>query len=138
MAATSTVRYLGGLRTECAHLRSGAVIRTDAPVDNHGKGEAFSPTDLFATSLAACAMTIMGIYGEGHDIDVTGMTAEVQKTMSQEPPRRVASIDVTVTMPDREYSDRARRSLEQAALTCPVHKSLHPDIKQNIILKWAK
>jgi uncharacterized OsmC-like protein len=136
--ATSQVTYLGGLHTECRHLQSGAVISTDAPVDNHGKGEAFSATDLFATSLAACAMTIMGIYGEEHKVDVTGMTAEVTKTMSTEGPRRVAAVDVNITMPDREYSDKEKLSIERAALTCPVHKSLHPDIRQSINLIWAK
>jgi uncharacterized OsmC-like protein len=136
--ATAHVTYLGGLHTECKHLQSGASISTDAPVDNHGRGEAFSPTDLLSTSLAACAMTIMGIYGEEHKVDVTGMTAEVAKTMSTESPRRVAAVDVTITMPDRKYSDKEKRSLERAALTCPVHHSLHPDVKQTITLIWAK
>jgi uncharacterized OsmC-like protein len=136
--AISQVTYSGGLHTECRHLQSGASISTDAPADNRGKGEAFSPTDLFATSLAACAMTIMGIYGEEHKVDVTGMTAEVAKTMSTEGPRRIAAVEVNITMPDREYSDKEKHSLERAALTCPVHKSLHPDIRQSINLIWAK
>ncbi|MDR1947245.1 MAG: OsmC family protein [Desulfovibrio sp.] len=135
--ATSKVTYLGGLHTECTHLQSGAIISTDAPVDNHGRGEAFSPTDLFATTLAACAMTIIGIYGEEHNVDVVGMTAEVTKTMA-EGPRRVAAVEVNITMPDKEYTDKQKVSLKRAALTCPVHKSLHPDVRQSINLIWAK
>ena len=136
--ATVKAKYLGDLRVESTHLASGTKILTDAPLDNQGKGEAFSPTDLCATSLAACALTIMGIYGNNHGVDITGAEAEVTKKMSASPPRRIAEIDVIFTMPDREYSDKEKQSLERAAASCPVHLTLHPEVKQNIIFHWAK
>jgi Predicted redox protein, regulator of disulfide bond formation len=132
-----TAKYLGNLRVECSHEQSGAVILTDAPTDNQGKGEAFSPTDLVATALAACATTIMGIYAQNHDCDITGTTVRIEKHMSKEP-RRIGRIDVVFTMPDRDYSDKQKQGLERAALTCPVHKSLHPDMEQNFVFNWAK
>lgn len=136
--ATVKAKYLGDLRVESTHLASGAKILTDAPLDNQGKGEAFSPTDLCATSLAACALTIMGIYGKNHGVDITGAEAEVTKKMSASPPRRIAEIDVIFTMPDHEYSDKEKQSLERAAVSCPVHLTLHPEVKQNIVFRWAK
>ena len=102
--ATITATYLGDLRVESVHAASGARLITDAPVDNNGKGEGFSPTDLCATALASCAMTIIGIYGKMHDVDVTGTSIEVTKTMSANP-RRIGKLEVVFTMPDREYSD---------------------------------
>ena len=132
-----TAKYLGNLRMECSHEQSGAVILTDAPTDNQGKGEAFSPTDLVATALAACATTIMGIYAQNHDCDITGTAVRIEKHMSKEP-RRIGRIDVVFTMPDKEYTDRQKQGLERAALTCPVHKSLHPDMEQNFVFNWAK
>lgn len=134
--ATISEKYLGDLRVECVHNASGTVIITDAPVDNQGKGEAFSPTDLCATALASCAMTIMGIYARSHDIDITGMTVEVVKTMSASP-RRIGKLEVTFNMPEREYSDREKKALINAAHTCPVHLSLHPDIEQIFTFNWA-
>ena len=136
--ATVTAKYLGNLRVECTHCATGTQIITDAPLDNHGKGEAFSPTDLCVTALASCAMTIIGIYGQAHDVDVTGTQIEVVKTMSANPPRRIAKIEVVFTMPDREYTDKQKIMIERAANTCPVHLSLHPDIEQIITFKWAK
>lgn len=135
--ATVSETYLGDLRVECVHNASGTVIVTDAPVDNQGKGEAFSPTDLCATALASCATTIMGIYARAHDIDITGTKVEVVKTMSASP-RRIGKIEVTFTMPDREYSDREKTALVNAAHTCPVRLSLHPDIEQVFTFNWAK
>ena len=135
MAAISE-KYLGDLRVECVHNASGTVIITDAPVDNQGKGEAFSPTDLCATALASCATTIMGIYARSHDIDITGMTVEVVKTMSASP-RRIGKLEVTFNMPEREYSDREKKALINAAHTCPLHLSLHPDIEQIFTFNWA-
>ncbi|MBR5734455.1 MAG: OsmC family protein [Desulfovibrionaceae bacterium] len=135
---TVTAKYLGNLRVECTHCATGTQIITDAPLDNHGKGEAFSPTDLCVTALASCAMTIIGIYGQAHDVDVTGTQIEVVKTMSANPPRRIAKIEVVFTMPDREYTDKQKIMIERAANTCPVHLSLHPDIEQIITFKWAK
>ena len=134
--ATISEKYLGDLRVECVHNASGTVIITDAPVDNQGKGEAFSPTDLCATALASCATTIMGIYARSHDIDITGMTVEVVKTMSASP-RRIGKLEVTFNMPEREYSDREKKALINAAHTCPVHLSLHPGIEQIFTFNWA-
>ena len=134
--ATISEKYLGDLRVECVHNASGTVIITDAPVDNQGKGEAFSPTDLCATALASCATTIMGIYARSHDIDITGMTVEVVKTMSASP-RRIGKLEVTFNMREREYSDREKKALINAAHTCPVHLSLHPDIEQIFTFNWA-
>lgn len=133
--ATTRVKYLGDLRTECTHLDSGAVIYTDAPKDNEGKGEAFSPTDLAATSLAACAATIIGLFGKNHNVDVTGTEVEVTKTMSANP-RRIAKIELTFKMPKRDYSDKDKTMIERAAHTCPVHHSLHPETEQVFTFIW--
>lgn len=135
--ATVKAKYLGNLRVECTHLQSGTKIITDAPVDNHGKGEAFSPTDLCSTSVAACAMTIMGIYAQEKGLDITGTEIEITKTMSANP-RRIASIDVIFHMPAREFSDKDKAVLERVAHTCPVHLSLHPEVKQNFVFDWQK
>lgn len=135
--ADITAKYLGDLRVECVHQQSGTVLVTDAPKDNNGKGEAFCPTDLCATALAACAMTIIGIYGKKHDVDVSGMTASVTKEMSANP-RRIGKIEVTFVMPDREFTDKQKIMIERAAHTCPVHLSLHPDVEQVFTFKWSK
>ena len=103
---------------------------------NNGKGEAFSPTDLCVTALASCAMTIIGIYGKMHNVDVVGTEIEVAKTMSANP-RRIGKIEVTFIMPDREYTDKQKTMIERAAHTCPVHLSLHPDVEQVFTFKWA-
>lgn len=134
--ATSKVLYNGGLRTTATHLQSSTDIITDAPLDNHGKGEAFSPTDLLATSLASCMMTIMGIVARNYEIDIDGASAEVTKVMDVEP-RRVTEIHVNFSFPKKgEYSDKQKKILENAAETCPVHYSLHPDIKKPIDFGW--
>ncbi len=127
---TSKVNYQGRLRTSAVHLQSNSTIITDAPVDNHGKGEAFSPTDLVATALASCMMTIMGIKAESMQVDLTGTHASIKKHMS-ETPRRISEVDVVVYM-NNNYESKSRKLLEAAALTCPVAKSLHPETKQNI------
>lgn len=134
--ATATGKYLGNLRCEWKHEASGATIISDAPIDNHGKGEGFSPTDICAASLGACAMTIMGIYAQNHDIDITGATFEVEKAMSTEP-RRIGEINIVFRIPDRNFSPKTKISLQRAAGTCPIHLSLHPDIKQNMIFTWV-
>ena len=134
--ATVTAKYLGDLRVECTHVASGTKLVSDAPVDNNGKGEAFSPTDLCVTALASCAMTIIGIYGKMHNVDVVGTEIEVAKTMSANP-RRIGKIEVTFIMPDREYTDKQKTMIERAAHTCPVHLSLHPDVEQVFTFKWA-
>lgn len=135
--ATVTAKYLGNLRTECTHVASGTKLITDAPVDNQGKGESFSPTDLCATALAACAMTIIGIYAQTRGVDVTGTTIEVTKTMSANP-RRIAKIEVIFNMPDRDYSDKEKTMIQRSAMTCPVHLSLHPDVEQVFTFNWAR
>jgi len=135
--ATVTAKYLGNLRVECVHAATGTTLISDAPVDNCGKGESFSPTDLCVTALASCAVTIIGIYGQRHDVDVTGMTAEVTKTMSSNP-RRIGKIEVTFFMPDRDYTDKQKAMMERAAHSCPVHFSLHPEVEQIFTFKWAK
>jgi len=127
---TSKVNYQGQLRTTAVHLQSNSTIITDAPVDNHGKGEAFSPTDLVATALASCMMTIMGIKAESMDIDLTGTHASIIKHMSATP-RRISEIEVMIYM-NKNYDERTRKILEAAGLTCPVAQSLHPETKQNI------
>ncbi len=133
---TSKIVYNGELRTECTHIQSGQIIITDAPIDNNGKGEAFSPTDLAATSLGTCLITIMGIAAKNHDINIDGATLEVTKHMAANP-RRISAVDIRVNMPDKTYTTIEKSILEKAGLTCPVAFSLHPDIKQNIEFMWA-
>ena len=133
---TSTVKYLGELRTEAVHLQSDTKIFSDAPKDNFGKGEAFSPTDLAATSLASCMISIMGILAMKENITpIIGTSAEVTKVMYAEP-RRIGEIHVTLNFPKNNFTDKEKKMYEHAALACPVAKSLHPDIKQNIVFVW--
>ncbi|HJB44597.1 MAG TPA: OsmC family protein [Candidatus Coprenecus merdipullorum] len=124
--------YLGNLRTEILHEQSGNKIITDAPLDNHGKGEYFSPTDMFASSLASCMLTIMGISAQSYGFNIDGTTVEIEKEMAANP-RRVARIVVDITFPKgQKYDDKAKRLIESAARTCPVSNSLHPDIIKDI------
>jgi uncharacterized OsmC-like protein len=133
---TSKVTYLGELRTEATHIQSNTTIHTDAPKDNHGKGEMFSPTDLVATALASCMISIMGIVAMKDGITtVEGATAEVTKVMYAEP-RRIGEIHVTITFPKKDFTDKEKKIYENAAYTCPVAKSLHPDLKQIINFVW--
>ncbi len=125
---TSKVIYQGELRTESEHLQSGKKMITDAPVDNHGKGEAFSPTDTVATALATCMLTVMGIKTEAMDLDLKGTKAEVTKTMASDP-RRISRIDVNIDFP-KSYGEKENRILENIARNCPVLYSLHPDIEK--------
>ncbi len=127
---TSKVTYLGELRTECEHLQSGSKIITDAPLDNQGKGEAFSPTDTVATALASCMFTIIGIKARDHELNVKGATAEVTKTMAADP-RRISEIRIVFDFPT-SYDEKSRKILERAAQTCPVLYSIHPDIDLDI------
>lgn len=131
---TSEVTYLGKLRTKSVHSASGSDFLTDAPVDNQGKGEAFSPTDTVATALASCMFTIIGIKARDHGLAVEGATAEVTKTMASEP-RRIAAIELILKFP-KSYSDKERKMLERAAQTCPVRYSLHPDINLDIRFEY--
>lgn len=130
---TSTVQYDGALRTTCTHLRSGAAFETDAPTDNNGKGERFSPTDLLATSLAACMLTVMGIKARTMDFDLEGIQVEVLKKMVTDP-RRVGGIDLRFHIPAtlEQLETKTITILKNTGLTCPVAKSLHPDIVLNI------
>lgn len=132
---TSKITYQNNLRTAAVHLRSGNEILTDAPVDNRGKGEAFSPTDLLATSLGSCILTIMGIKAADKEIDMTGATAAVNKIMGSNP-RRIARLEVTIQMPDNNYTEKEKKILEAAAHGCPVGKSLHPDLEEIIQINW--
>ena len=132
--ATIHTTYLGGLRTEATHLQSGTKIITDAPTDNKGKGEAFSPTDLLAESLAGCMLTTMGIAADAHGIDMNGTECEVTKIMAANP-RRVAEVVTTLKFP-KEYTDHEKTILEKAALTCPVAVSLHPDVVKTVNFGW--
>ena len=127
--------YKGGLRTEATHLKSKSVIQTDAPVDNNGKGEAFSPTDLLATSLASCILTIMGIRARDHDINMEGASARVTKSMASSP-RRVERVQVEIKMPANDYSDKEKKILDKAARSCPVELSLHDGTSVEIDLIW--
>lgn len=128
--------YEGGLRCRATHGPSGVALVTDAPIDNHGKGESFSPTDLVATALGACMMTIMGIVADRRGLDLAGMTAETEKLMSAAPPRRIASLRTRITIP-LPADHESRPALEQAALACPVHKSLHPEIDAAVEFVWT-
>ena len=131
---TSKVTYKGDLRTECEHIQSNNKFITDAPVDNNGKGEAFSPTDTVATALASCMLTIMGIKASEHDLDIKGTFAEVTKHMEANP-RRISKIDVIVNVKG-ELTDRDKSLLENSARTCPVIHSIHPDIIKNITFSY--
>jgi putative redox protein len=131
----AAIEYLGGLRTTAIHLKSGQQIVTDAPPDNNGKGEAFSPTDLMSTSLGCCMLTVMGIVAERHSLDISGTKVEITKNMEANP-RRVGEIVVEMTFPKTDFSDKDKQLLENTALTCPVAKSLHPDLKQTVIFHW--
>ena len=132
--STSTILYKNNLRTEATHIASGQVILTDAPIDNNGKGEAFSPTDLVATALASCMITIIAIAAEKNNIDVSKTSANVKKIMSSNP-RTISDIVIEVKM-SKELAQKDRMRLEKAALACPVHKSLHPDMKKEITFSY--
>lgn len=131
---TSKVTYIGELRTTSIHLQSGTEILSDVPKDNHGKGEAFSPTDLVANSLATCMISIMGIKSRDLNVDLKGSTVEVTKIMQAEP-RKIAKI-ITVLNMNLEADDKTKTILERAAMTCPVMLSLHPDIEKEITFNW--
>ena len=128
MATVETI-YLGELRTEATHVQSGSKILTDAPTDNHGKGEAFSPTDLVAAALGSCMMTLMGV-------DIVGTRLSITKVMSADP-RRIGEIIIDIRFPG-EMAPKARTVLERAAATCPVARSLHPDCKQTVRFHYGE
>jgi putative redox protein len=133
---TSQIIYKGNLRTVATHLQSQTMIETDAPVDNHGKGERFSPTDIVATALGSCMLTIMGIKARDMQVDLEGTTIGITKIMADNP-RRIDGIEVFFTFPERVQADEKQRAiLERAALTCPVAKSINPDIRLNVQFGW--
>lgn len=127
--------YTGGLRTRAIHMASGTELITDAPVDNQGKGEAFSPTDLLSAALGSCMLTIMGIAARTHQINMDDTAIEITKHMASNP-RRVSEIEIVFKMPDLPYSEKDKAILEHAARTCPVALSVHPDLKQTITFIW--
>lgn len=140
MAVEVDVVYLGDLRCEATHGPSRSVLTTDAPVDNHGRGEAFSPTDLVATALATCVATTMGIVAQRNQLDVTGMRIHVTKEMVTDGVRRIGRLPVTVVIPAEKaqaLSPDQRTKLEHAAHNCPVHRSLHPDIAAPIVVHYG-
>ncbi|HQW22187.1 MAG TPA: OsmC family protein [Bacteroidia bacterium] len=128
--------YLGDLRTEAEHVKSGEKIITDAPVDNQGKGEAFSPTDLMSASLGSCMMTLMGIAARTHEIPFENIGCKITKIMAANP-RRVQEIVVEFDMGSTKYSDKEKRILSNAAKTCPVALSLHPDLLQTVSFNFS-
>ena len=133
---TSTVIYEGELRTVALHTASGTRIETDAPVDNHGKGERFSPSDLVATALGSCMLTIMGMKARDLDIDLKGTRIEIQKIMKAEP-RRISGISLTFHLPENLHlSEKNKTILQRAADTCPVMYSIHPDIDVQVNYNW--
>ena len=135
---TSQIIYKGELRTEAKHLQSGTVIETDAPTDNRGKGEKFSPTDLLATSLGNCMMTIMGIKARDMKLHLADTKIDIAKIMKADP-RRVSGINVEFHFPENlQLDDKQKAILENAALTCPVAKSIHPDIEMNVKFNWQQ
>ncbi len=131
--STSKVTYLGNLRTQSLHLKSGDTYYTDAPTDNNGKGEAFSPTDTVATGLASCMLTVMGIKANNMGVSIEGAIANVTKIMASDP-RRISKIIVSLELP--ALDSKSQKILENTAKTCPVHYSLHPDIEKDITFSW--
>jgi putative redox protein len=130
------IQYLGELRCEAEHAPSKTTILTDAPMDNHGRGEAFSPTDLVATALGTCIVTTMGIFAQRHGIELRGTKITVQKEMTSVPTRRIARLACELSLP-LPASHPHREALERAAHTCPVHQSLHPEVEKPIRFIWA-
>jgi uncharacterized OsmC-like protein len=134
--ATSEIIYTGELRTEATHLHSGSKILTDAPLDNQGKAEYFSPTDLVAAALGSCMLTIMGIAARNQGFDIEGTRVTVTKIMADNP-RRIGEIIVELVFPHNNYTDQQRRALEYITTHCPVSLSLHPELKQTVKIAYA-
>jgi putative redox protein len=132
---TAKVIYEGNLRTRMTHLYSGSETLSDAPLDNQGLAQAFSPTDMVATSLGSCMMTIMGIKARDMNLDLKGTEIEITKVMASNP-RRISEIQANVKFPSSSFSDKDKAILENSARMCPVAKSLHPDIKQDMRFEW--
>jgi uncharacterized OsmC-like protein len=133
--ATINSAYLGELRTHAKHLASGNTVITDAPLDNNGRGEGFSPTDLVCAALGSCMTTIMGIMANRLNLNLEGMEIETTKIMAAEP-RRIAEVVLHFKMPANNFTDKEKAMLENAARTCPVALSLHPDVKQTVTFQY--
>ena len=131
LMATVKTTYLGDLRTESVHVESGSIIQTDAPKDNQGKGEAFSPTDLVATALGCCILSIAGMAARTHGFNIEGATIETDKIMGTNP-RRIVELVTTITLPHNSYSAKEKKIIELTARECPVYNSVHPDMKKTI------
>lgn len=129
---TSKVEYSGQLRTISTHIKSGEQITTDAPTDNNGKGEAFSPTDMVANSAATCMLTVMGIAAEKRNFNIDGTSATVEKIMATNP-RRISKLNIEVKFPGKNYTTEQKELLERVALNCPVMMSIHPNIEKNVV-----
>ncbi|WP_026896925.1 OsmC family protein [Daejeonella oryzae] len=134
--ATIQTTYLGELRTEATHVLSGNKVITDAPLDNKGKGEAFSPSDLLTSALGSCMLTIMGIAAQEHNINMDGTTCSITKIMASDP-RRVGEIQITFNLPQGDYSEKDKLILKRSAENCPVAKSVHPDLIQNLVFNFG-
>ena len=132
---TAETIYTGELRTESIHLFSGTKLVTDAPLDNHGKAEHFSPTDLVAAALSSCMMTIMGIAARTHDFNIDGARLVISKIMTQQPPRKIDEIVIDITFP-MDYTPKVKKIIEHITKTCPVALSLHPDVKQTVTIHY--
>lgn len=133
--ATVHTKYLGDLRTESVHLQSGSKLITDAPTDNQGRGEAFSPTDLLATAYGCCVLTIAGIAAKTHGFNIDGAEVSTTKVMGVNP-RRVVELVTEITLPHSNYSPKEKKIIELAAKECPVHNSLHPDLKTTVTFNY--
>jgi uncharacterized OsmC-like protein len=136
MASIETI-YLGELRTEAIHLLSGNKLITDAPPDNQGRGEYFSPTDLVATALGSCMVTVMGIAARTHNFNIDGTKLVITKVMTPEAPRKIAEIIILMSFPHNNYSEKVKKIIEYTVKNCPVALSLHPDVKQTISLHYS-
>ncbi|MDX9929497.1 MAG: OsmC family protein [Bacteroidales bacterium] len=130
---TVRTRYLGDLRTEAVHVRSGNIVITDAPVDNKGRGEYFSPTDMVATALGSCIMTIMGIAADQYGFSIEGASCRITKIMAENP-RRIGEVAIEYDFTMRDYTDKQKKILEYCVKTCPVAQTLHPSVNQNVRL----
>lgn len=134
--ATVHTKYLGGLRTESVHLQSGTTLITDAPTDNQGRGEAFSPTDLLATAYGACVLTITGIAARTHGFTIDGAEIHTTKVMGTNP-RRIVELITEIILPHNNYSPKERKIIELTARECPVYNSLHPDMKKTVTFTYT-
>ncbi len=136
MSITIKTKYLGELRTQSVHVKSGNSLITDAPVDNKGKGEAFSPTDLLATSLASCMITIMGIQANQNNMNIDGVECDVTKIMSSQLPRKVVEVVIDFRFAANNFSEEQKQILRDAAYSCPVALSVHPDLKKTVYFNF--